>query len=169
MNNRTYILGGLAVFLVVIAVIYGAYTQMQPANVVAPVVIKLTPPPPFPPFESPVVVTPPPANPNESLITINTPTGGATIKSPLTISGQARGMWYFEASFPIELLDANGNTIGRNIATADGEWMTENFVPFNSTLTWPTTTATSGTLVFHRDNPSGLPEHDKSVRIPVKF
>lgn len=167
MNNRTYILGGLAVLLVVMAVSYSAYTQKnEPTPVVTPVVTEVTPP--APPASS-VAVTPAPSNPYESLITVSAPSGGATIKSPLSISGQARGTWYFEASFPIELLDASGNTIGRSIATADGEWMTENFVPFNSTLIWSTTTATSGTLILHRDNPSGLPEHDKSVRIPVMF
>ncbi len=165
MNNRTYILGGLAVLLVVMAVSYSAYTQKaEPTPVVAPVVVDTTPPP-----APPVVETPPASNPHLSLINVMTPADGAAIKSPLTIRGQARGTWYFEASFPIELLDASGNTIGRSIATADGEWMTENFVPFNSTLTWPTTTPQTGTLILHRDNPSGLPEHDKSVRIPVKF
>ena len=78
-------------------------------------------------------------------------------------------MWYFEASFPIILEDDKGNIIARSIGTASGEWMTENFVPFTSTLTWTSTStaATSGTLVFQKDNPSGMPEHDMSVEIPV--
>jgi hypothetical protein len=80
-------------------------------------------------------------------------------------------MWYFEASFPIRLVDAKGNIILQTHAQAQGEWMTENFVPFTSTLTWSSTstTATSGVLIFMRDNPSGLPENDAEVRIPITF
>jgi hypothetical protein len=76
-------------------------------------------------------------------------------------------MWYFEASFPIRLVDANGNMIARTHAEAQGEWMTENFVPFTSTLTWATSTGGAGTIIFMRDNPSGLPENDAQIEIPV--
>ena len=94
---------------------------------------------------------------------------GERIVSPLTLSGSARGNWYFEASFPILLLDNKGNTITESHATAKADWMTDAFVPFNATLTWASTTATSGVIVLKRDNPSGLPEHDAQIRIPIAF
>lgn len=101
------------------------------------------------------------------LIVVDTPLPNTTITSPLQIKGKARGTWYFEASFPLELIDANGTQLVIIPVQADGEWMTEDFVPFSATLSWPTSTTPTGTLIFHRDNPSGLPEHDKEIRVPV--
>jgi hypothetical protein len=104
------------------------------------------------------------------LIMVETPTKGATITSPLTITGSARGTWYFEASFPVELRDASGKIIAQHYAEAQSEWMTTDFVVFKSTLTFPKQPAGStGMLILRKDNPSGLPEHDRSVEIPVKF
>jgi hypothetical protein len=103
------------------------------------------------------------------LITVVSPLPNATVGSPLTVSGEARGYWYFEASFPISLLDATGAILATGIATAQGDWMTEEFVPFTATLTWASTTSATGTLKLMRDNPSGLPENDASLLIPVNF
>lgn len=130
--------------------------------------------PPLPVVTPPT--TPPPApqaattsTSAESMITVATPLPNAKIKSPLEITGSARGNWYFEASFPVVLVDAKGKTIAQSPAQAKGEWMTTEFVPFSVTLTWSKNTATSGTLILKRDNPSGLPENDKEIRIPVSF
>jgi hypothetical protein len=104
------------------------------------------------------------------LIEVGVPTKNMPISSPVTITGQARGNWYFEASFPIEIRDASGNIIAQHYAQAQGEWMTENFVPFSSTITFPAQPAGSkGTIILRKDNPSGLPEHDNSVELPVVF
>ncbi len=105
----------------------------------------------------------------ESMITVTSPLPNTKIKSPLEITGSARGGWYFEASFPVILIDAKGKTIAQSPAEAKGEWMTTEFVPYSVTLTWSKNTATSGTLIFKRDNPSELPENDKEMRIPVTF
>lgn len=105
-----------------------------------------------------------------NLITVTSPTSGQQISSPLTITGEARGTWYFEASFPLELRDASGAVIAQHYAEAQADWMTENFVPFRSTLSFPAQPAGSqGTLILRKDNPSGLPENDNSVSIPVVF
>jgi immunoglobulin-like protein involved in spore germination len=95
---------------------------------------------------------------------------GATIASPLVLTGEARGPWYFEASFPVEILDAQGKSIAQVPAQAQKEWMTESFVPFKATITFPAQPSGSkGTLILHKDNPSGLPEHDRSLIIPIVF
>lgn len=92
------------------------------------------------------------------------------IASPLTITGEARGWWYFEASFPIVLTDWDGLIIAEGFATAQDEWMTEDLVPFSATLTFEKPFyGERGTLILKRDNPSGLPEHDASLEIPVRF
>src|SRR3989344_5511277 len=44
-----------------------------------------------------------------NLITLTSPTPGQVIASPVAIEGQARGYWYFEASFPVKITDEYGN------------------------------------------------------------
>ena len=105
----------------------------------------------------------------DSDITIAQPISGAVVSSPLIIKGQARGNWYFEAQFPVRLLDGSGKEIARGIAQAQGEWMTEAFVPFEATLTFDKPVSGTGQLILQKDNPSGLPENDKSISVPVKF
>jgi len=103
------------------------------------------------------------------LIIVFSPLQNQTVTSPLTITGQARGNWYFEASFPVKLLDANNKVLVQAPAQAQGEWMTTDYVPFSVTLTFAKPTTSTGTLVLEKDNPSGLPEHANELRIPVKF
>lgn len=105
------------------------------------------------------------------LIVVETPVPGTTISSPLLVRGKARGNWYFEASFPIDVLAADGTVVGQGFATAQGEWMTEEFVPFTGSITFtaPVQEMKSGIIVFKKDNPSGLSEHDDSVSVPVQF
>jgi hypothetical protein len=103
------------------------------------------------------------------LIIINNPRPNQLVTSPLEISGQARGTWYFEADFPVYLYDAEGNELAVAPATAQGEWMTEDFVPYNTTLTFEIPDTETGELVLEKSNPSGLPEHADELRIPVRF
>ncbi|OGG71241.1 hypothetical protein A3F27_00040 [Candidatus Kaiserbacteria bacterium RIFCSPHIGHO2_12_FULL_53_13] len=108
------------------------------------------------------------------MIIVTSPRAGAAIASPLTVEGYARGPWYFEASFPLILTDWDGKIIAEGYATAQGEWMTESFVPFNGTLEFKKPEAANGfsrkgTLIFKKDNPSGMPEKDDSMSIPVGF
>ncbi len=103
-----------------------------------------------------------------NLIRIDSPRPTQQISSPLVVTGQARGNWFFEASFPVKLLDQSGTALASGIATAQGEWMTEDFVPFTATLTYNSPVAGgAGTLVLQRDNPSGLPENDDQLIVPV--
>jgi hypothetical protein len=103
------------------------------------------------------------------LIKIETLHSGDTIQSPLTVSGQARGNWFFEASFPIKVLDKNGKVIGMGNGQAEGEWMTENFVPWKATVSFIAPAFGGGEVIFMKDNPSGLPEHDAEVRVSIIF
>jgi len=103
------------------------------------------------------------------LIRLNNPRPNQVIESPLLIEGEARGFWYFEASFPIKLFDQNQNLLGTAIAQAQSDWMTENFVPFRTELSFSNPTTKKGWLVLEKDNPSGLPENADELRIPVIF
>ncbi len=108
------------------------------------------------------------------LIRLTSPLPNASIASPVIIAGEARGNWFFEASFPVILTDWDGKIIAEGIATADGEWMTTEFVPFKAELTFNLSDISGqysnrGTLILKKDNPSGLPEHDDALEIPVKI
>ena len=103
------------------------------------------------------------------MIQLDNPEPDQTIKSPVTLVGQARGYWYFEASFPARMYDANGKELGVVVVQAQDEWMTEDFVPFNTVFNFQKPTTTTGTLVLEKDNPSGLPENDAQLRVPVAF
>ncbi|MDO8466831.1 MAG: Gmad2 immunoglobulin-like domain-containing protein [bacterium] len=105
----------------------------------------------------------------KSLIEVYSPKNDSIITSPVTISGQARGFWYFEASFPARLLDGNGKEIAIIPVQALDEWMTERFVPFSTKMEFIAPKTDTGTLILQKDNPSGLPEHDAEIRIPVRF
>lgn len=103
-------------------------------------------------------------------IRVTTPRPGMAVTSPLRVTGEARGSWFFEASFPVRLLDADGREIALVPAQAQGEWMTENFVPFEAVLEFsPPASGTRGILVLEKDNPSALPENADELRIPLRF
>jgi len=107
-----------------------------------------------------------------NLIRLDNPRPNQIIQSPLTIKGEARGYWFFEASFPVILTNWDGLIIAQGIATAKGEWMTTEFVPFEATLQFivdRNTYSNRGFLILRKDNPSGLPEHDDALEIPIVF
>jgi hypothetical protein len=110
------------------------------------------------------------------LIILTTPLPEQVIQSPLLITGEARGNWFFEASFPVTLTNWDGLIIAEGYATAEGEWMTEDFVPFTATIDFENPYQTEqldfmkrGTLILQKNNPSGLPEHDDALEITVFF
>jgi len=103
------------------------------------------------------------------LIKIDNPRPNQIIESPLFVKGEARGNWYFEASFPAKLFDDNGFLLGITPAQALGNWMTEDFVPFNVILPFAVPSTSKGRLILEKDNPSGLPEYADELRIPVYF
>lgn len=104
------------------------------------------------------------------LIIINNPRPNQTVSSPILINGEARGNWFFEASFPIFLTDWDGRIIAEGYATAKSDWMTTEFVPFEATLEFSIDKdiySNKGTLILKKDNPSGLSEFDDALEIPV--
>jgi hypothetical protein len=106
----------------------------------------------------------------QDLIQLTTPQPNTVISTPLVVSGQARGTWFFEGSFPVTLTNWDGLIIAEGIARAQGEWMTEEFVPFTTMLTFEYPALyTRGALILKKDNPSGLPENDDALEIPVWF
>jgi hypothetical protein len=106
------------------------------------------------------------------IIQVTNPLPNQKVTSPLEVTGKAVGNWYFEASFPVVLVDWDGKIIAQGVATAQSDWMTTKFVPFKATLTFNTANisgqySNKGTLILKKDNPSGLTEHDNALEIPV--
>src|ERR1035437_2610814 len=118
---------------------------------------------------TPIIVT----NIDKSdLIRVDSPRANDTVSSPLTIKGQARGNWFFEASFPVVLTDWDGKIIAQGVAQAKSDWTTTEFVPFEATITFTADKkaySNKGTLILKKDNPSGLPKNDDALEIPVLF
>ncbi len=109
-------------------------------------------------------------NATPDLIIVQLPFPGAVVGREFSVRGMARGYWFFEASFPVFLFDPDGNEIAVGIAQpepAGTEWMTENMIGFKADLQVPATYSGPATLVVRNDNPSGLPENDKSVSFPI--
>ncbi|MFH1457323.1 MAG: Gmad2 immunoglobulin-like domain-containing protein [Patescibacteria group bacterium] len=107
-----------------------------------------------------------------NLIMLYSPEQNEIITSPLLITGKARGNWFFEASFPIVLVDWDGRIIATAIAEAQSDWMTEDFVEFKAELNFNNpdiSVSNRGALILKKDNPSGLPENDDALEIPIKF
>lgn len=104
------------------------------------------------------------------LIKVENPPGGSTVESPLEITGEARGNWFFEADAGVELLDGNYRKLSESYIKVDGAtWMTRDFVPFKGQLEFKDPETDNGFLVFKKANASGKPEMDRILRIPVKF
>lgn len=106
-------------------------------------------------------------NASANNIVVETPWPGAVTGKTFTVTGKARGSWFFEASFPVRVLDRDGALIATAIAQAGEEWMTEDFVSFQATVVMPASYIGEATLVFERDNPSGLPANDAAMMFPI--
>ena len=103
-------------------------------------------------------------------IEVTTPQPEGLVESPLRIEGRARGSWYFEGTFPVVLTDWDGLIIAEGFAQAQGEWMTEDWVPFVATVEFDRPEyGERGSLILQKDNPSGLPEHDGAYEMTVYF
>lgn len=106
----------------------------------------------------------------QTLIEVSRPEAGETVGNPIELTGEARGNWFFEASAPVVVTDWDGRIIGESFITAEGEWMTEEFVPFSGTVEYELPAdsySATGTVIFQKANPSGLPEHDAAREVRV--
>src|SRR6185436_3420858 len=48
----------------------------------------------------------------KDLLTVELPISNQIASSPIIVAGKARGNWYFEASFPVQVLDEDGTVLG---------------------------------------------------------
>ena len=86
------------------------------------------------------------------------------------IKGSVPSSWIFEGSFPVRVVNRQGDTVADLSALADEEYMREGYVPFTLDLSlFPINLDEEGVVVFQfeKDNPSGLDENDDSARVTV--
>lgn len=106
----------------------------------------------------------PAAEADADLATVTTPTSGATVTSPLQVSGVAPANWFFENQFPVRLVAPDGSEIAAAPATPRVSWTDPGPKEYDAELTF---TATGpATLVLEEDMP-GEDEEPRQVRIPV--
>jgi hypothetical protein len=110
-----------------------------------------------------------PVGQDNDLLKVTSPTPDQKVSSPLVVKGEAVGSWYFEAEFPVLVTDESGKQLGVGSARTQGDWMSTNLVPFTAKVSFKKGTAKKGYVVLQRSNPSGLPENDQAVKIPVSF
>lgn len=159
---KNYILVFLSTFAAVIFILIYMWQQMlfKDAELVQPPVATSAPNREIPS-----------SNPSHSQVILDYPKENGSVSSPLVVEGEARGSWFFEATFPVVLTNWDGLIIAEGFATAQEDWMTEDFVPFTAELTFSVDTAVStrGSLILQKANASGLPENDDAYEITVYF
>ena len=100
-------------------------------------------------------------------IVVTFPKPHESVCSPLIVKGKAKSPWFFEAVFPIRLLDEKCQEIVSGKVNANGDWTSGGLVPFEGTLDFTVTKPTKAILVLQNDNPSGLPENVRKKEIPL--
>ncbi|MHB0978063.1 MAG: Gmad2 immunoglobulin-like domain-containing protein [Minisyncoccota bacterium] len=109
-------------------------------------------------------------NATSDSIQVELPYPDAVVGKEFSVLGKARGTWFFEASFPVVLLDKDGQILAQGIAQANGEWMTTEFVPFKADLkVMNQNYIGKGTLILKKDNPSGDAVRDASVSFEINI
>lgn len=158
----------IAAVLVLLAGVWAIYSfRHQPAAAPQPAPEQAVPETVPAPASSEATTTEAAVQPYADLIQLASPQSGQAVDSPISLSGQARGSWFFEGSFPVTLYDDDGNVLVKGYATAGADWMTEDFVPFLGEISYQSSSTMAATLVLANDNPSGLPENSKKIEIPL--
>lgn len=89
------------------------------------------------------------------------------VKGVLSYRGVVKGGYFFEGNILINILDVNKNLIKKSNANATTDWMTAEPISFEGNVDFSLLPKGPAYLEIHNDNASGLPEHDKSIFIPI--
>lgn len=105
-----------------------------------------------------------------SLVKLTSIDSGDSIESGVLLEGEAPGMWMFEGQLEVRVETAGGAVLGTETLSAEGDWMTEDLVPFSGEVEFDVPAGVGeGYVVFVKSNPSGLPENADEVRFRVLF
>ena len=102
-------------------------------------------------------------------IVVERPLPGSALDAALDVRGRARGAWFFEGELGLELIDSDRKVLVRSFATAEGDWMTDGFVPFAGKLTLDREAqAAAAILVVRKNNPSADRALDERLEVPLR-
>ena len=166
MNTR--VLWAVIFILLAVIIALAAILILAPAPVKTPIVpaVPVATSTPQAPTPSPSESAPSPA-PLSASVSVSSPISGATVGHSLSVTGKVPGNWSSEAQFPLMVRDANGNVVGRATGHLQGDWQTTALVPFTATIQIDGNFRGLARLVLLKDNPSGLPENDDSMEVPI--
>ncbi len=92
------------------------------------------------------------------------------VSSPLALEGTVTGGgWFFEATFPIEVVAADGTVLGTAAARAGTDWTSTGTVPWSAEVAFAAPHGSSGYVLLKNDNPSGDPSKGRMLQVPVRF
>lgn len=98
-------------------------------------------------------------------IMLEEPLPEAIVTSPQTVRGTIPGDWYFGEEYPIVLQTDDGKVLAELFVAGLNEWDTQaNIIPFEVSLVFEETSATSGVLMVGTD----VGEGEKLI-VPVQF
>ena len=155
----------IALLLIIIALLVGLF-WVRPAE--APSTPSIITTEPSDTIPSPTTETSAPApKPLHERVSVTYPKLNASVAKKFTVTGKAPGNWFFEASAPYMLTTPEGDKIAQGHLDAIGDWMTTELVEFKGEVSVNPAYSGPATLVLMKDNPSGMPEHDDSLEIPI--
>ena len=102
-------------------------------------------------------------------IYISTPEPGDTVDCNLTIEGRVPSDWFFEGSFPLQIIDEQGNILLTDKITTEEDWMTNKYIDFSKAINCNENCKENINLKLLKDNPSGLEKYDDFVVIDLKL
>ncbi len=105
----------------------------------------------------------------EIRVSVNQPELGATISSPVTVTGQAPGGWFFEAVLPISVETVDGEVLAEEIFVTDQNWMTEEAVDFSLEIEFDSTDANLGFIKIIKNDVSEIPRNQHFFYWPIGF
>jgi hypothetical protein len=108
-----------------------------------------------------------PDAPLSSVVVVTSPLPHATVDVSFVVEGRAPVGWFSESVFPIQVRDENNNVIARATAHGPTAWKKSTALSWSATVTVLGPYTGPATLILLRNNPSGLPENDDAVTIPI--
>jgi hypothetical protein len=92
---------------------------------------------------------------------------GQEVSGKMTATGILSGGYFFEANVGVRILDANKKVLKNGYGMATADWMTAGPIPFTTTIDFTGLPKGKAYVEIRADNPSGLPEYDMSIFIPI--
>ncbi len=92
---------------------------------------------------------------------------GSEVSGVKSYRGTVKGAYFFEANIRVNVLGVNKQLLKAGNAVAKTDWMTDGPVDFEGNVDFTGLPKGSAYIEIHNDNPSDLPQNDKSILIPI--